>query len=390
MHFGIDAISFYTSNYYLDLKTFAAGRGKSSVKFIDDLGQHRMSIAPPNEDIVTMAANGVDELLAGVDTSCIELVIFATETGIDTSKAAATHIHKLFNLPRRCRVVEIKQACYGATFGLQMALPWLQRNENSKVLLIAADIARYDLHSVAESSQGGGAIAMLLSANPKLLAIDDYAGFCTKETMDFWRPNYLAHALVDGRLSCDTYMRLAEESFAQYAALSNRSFSDHRRFCYHVPLAKLVERTHGRLAKVNGLSLTPELLSEQIHEGLIYAREVGNCYTASLYLGILSLLENSAVDLSGSLIGLYSYGSGSVAEFFAAQVVPGYENYLPRQPVKNILDQRQELSFSDYEKLYQFKFPQTGEIFKLPTVWHTGKFCLKEIRGHRRIYEKLE
>jgi hydroxymethylglutaryl-CoA synthase len=388
MQFGIDAINFYTSKYYLDLQTLATARDVVSTKFSDELGQHKMAVAPPCEDPITMAANGVNELLATRDTSGIELVIFATESGVDAAKSAATHIHGLFNLPKRCRSVEIKQACYGATFGLQMVLAWLQQNEKKQALLIASDIASYGLDTAAEASQGCGAIAMLLSANPKLLTIDSHAGFCTKETMDFWRPNYLDYALVDGRLSCDVYMRLAKESLGQYLALSERQFSDHDRFCYHTPIARLVESTHRKLAR--GSLLSKELCERQIRDGLVYGREVGNCYTASLYLGVLSLLENSDNDLSDRLIGLYSYGSGSVAEFFAARVVRGYRDHLPKQHTGKILELRKELSLDDYERWHRFQLPTSGENFEFSEKWDTGKFRLKGIREHQRIYERLE
>ena len=37
---------------------------------------------------------------------------------------------------------------------------------------------------------------------------------------------------------------------------------------------------------------------------------MGNCYTASMYVGLASLLEQSDRDLTGKRIGLFSYGSG--------------------------------------------------------------------------------
>jgi hydroxymethylglutaryl-CoA synthase len=389
MNFGIDTISFYTSKYYLDLKTLAAARNIDFTKFYDDLGQKKMAIAPPNEDIVTLAANALEPILKDEDTADIEMVLFATETGIDLSKAAATYIHKLFNLPKRCRVIELKQACYSATFGLQMGLAWLRQNPQKKVLLLASDIAHYEFNTAAESSQGCGAIAMILSANPRLLEIESTAGFCTKETMDFWRPNYSDVALVDGRLSCNIYMRLAEETWQQYVQLTGRKFTDHDRFCYHIPVAKLVERTHKKLAQINGIkNLTAEQIEYQVGQSLIYSREVGNCYTASLYLGILSLLENTKTDLTGKLIGLYSYGSGSIGEFFAARVMNNYQNYLLSKHHQSMLTTRQELSVAEYEEFYRFKMPTDGSSFKLPT-WETGKFRLQALEQHQRIYEKV-
>lgn len=389
MKFGIDAVSFYTSNYYIDLKTLANARKIDVAKFYDDLGQKKMAIAPPNEDVVTLAANALEPVLTSEDAAKIEMVMFATETAADLSKAAATYIHKLFNLPKRCRVVELKQACYSATFGLQMGLVWLRQNPEKKVLLLASDIACYEFNTPAESSQGCGAVAILLSSNPRLLEVESVAGFCTKETMDFWRPNYSEVALVDGRLSCDTYMRFAEETWAQYAQLTGRKFSDHDRFCYHSPVAKLVERTHRKLARINGIkNLDEEQIDYQIGRSLVYSREIGNCYTASLYLGIISLLENVTTDLAGKLIGLYSYGSGSSGEFFAARVVDNYQTKLLGERHQEMLRARHELSFFEYEELYKFKLPMDGSSLKL-FPWQTGKFRLRGLVEHQRAYEKV-
>ena len=390
MNFGIDVISFYTSGYYLDLKTLVDGRKTEVSKFYADLGQKKLAIAPPNEDVVTLAANAAIHALTNVDVANIEMVLFATETGVDFSKAAATYIHKLFNLPRRCRVIELKQACYSSTFGLHMGLAWLRQNPGKKILLLASDIARYELNTVAEASRGCGAVALILSANPRLLEIEPVSGFCTRESMDFWRPNYSEIALVDGRLSCDIYMRFAIETWRQYAQLTGRKFTDHDRFCYHTPVAKLVESAHKKLARINGIkNITIEQLEYQVGQALLYSREIGNCYTASLYLSIISLLENVTTDLAGKLIGLYSYGSGSSGEFFAARVVANYQDNLLRQLHQEMLMARRELAFKEYEEFYQFKMPTDGSTLKLP-LWKTGKFRLKALAQHQRIYEQVE
>ena len=51
--------------------------------------------------------------------------------------------------------------------------------------------------------------------------------------------------------------------------------------------------------------------------------QVGNIYTGSLYLALASLLEAEAAELEGQRIGLFSYGSGCCAEYFAGRVVKG-------------------------------------------------------------------
>lgn len=47
MKVGIDLIHFATSNYYLDLKTYAQEKGTDPNKYLIGIGQEKMSIAPP-------------------------------------------------------------------------------------------------------------------------------------------------------------------------------------------------------------------------------------------------------------------------------------------------------------------------------------------------------
>ncbi|MFE4261002.1 hydroxymethylglutaryl-CoA synthase [Streptomyces sp. NPDC056883] len=75
--------------------------------------------------------------------------------------------------------------------------------------------------------------------------------------------------------------------------------------------------------------------SALMHDDIIDAsdtrrgRPAAHVATASLYLGLAALLDN-ADDLTGQAIGLFNYGSGGVAEFFAGVPVPGYRAHLRR------------------------------------------------------------
>lgn len=385
---GIDAISFYTPHYYLELKTLAEARSIDPNKFSVGLGQEKMAVIPPDEDIVTMAADAGHRLLRNEDLSNIELFLFATESAVDQSKAAGIFVHHLLKLPSRCRVVELKQACYSATAGLQMALAMLKQTPNKKVLLIAADIAKYGLNTTGESSQGGAAVAMLLSANPRLLEIEPEAGFYTEDVMDFWRPNYREEALVEGKYSCEVYLRVLQHTWEQYSTLSNRSVADHFRFCYHVPVPKLVETAHQCLIKFNGLpKLSKEELNFQLGPALQYGRITGNCYTAALYLSLISLLENTPPHLAGKRIGFYSYGSGCVGEFFSGIVQEGYHVYLDKDFHQQMLSARQALSFEQYETFYKFRHPVDGSVVALEG-YKKGRYRLAGHKDHKRIYEK--
>ena len=121
MSVGIDEISFYTSNYFLDLRTLAEVQQIESDKYYTGIGQEKMSMAAPDEDVVTMAANAAQQVIDRVGVDCISSLLFATETGVDQSKAAGVYVHRLLGLNSNCRVVELKQACYSATAAIQMA-----------------------------------------------------------------------------------------------------------------------------------------------------------------------------------------------------------------------------------------------------------------------------
>ena len=209
---GIDSARFYTPRYVMSLDTLAQARGIDPKRFHDNLGQHTMSVCPPNENIVTLAANAAQALINPENKSQIDYVMLATESGIDQSKAASVYVHHLLGLSPHCRVIELKQACYSATCGLRLALNHIQLNPDKKVLLIATDIARYGLNTTGESSQGAGAVAMILSANPRLLRIEPEHGIYVEDAMDFWRPNYLDHALVDGKRSCALYFKTSKRN----------------------------------------------------------------------------------------------------------------------------------------------------------------------------------
>jgi len=385
---GIDAISFYTSRYFLDLKTLAAARGTDPDKYFIGLGQEKMAIPPPDEDIVTMAANAARPIVEGHDISNLELLLFATESGIDQSKAGGIFVHGLLNLPKRCRTVELKEACYGATAGLQMALAMVERNPKTKALVIGTDIARYELGSPGEPTQGCGAVAILISADPKIMLIDRETGMLTEDVMDFWRPNYRDQAVVDGKYSTRIYLNSLLETWKQYAEKSGRSYHDIDYFCYHLPFTKIAVKAQERLAKLNNVEMTDAQLEAALRDSLRYNRITGNSYSASLYVGLNSLLDHAEADLAGKRIGLYSYGSGCVAEYFSGLVQPGYRSHIRAHAHREMMNNRTELTFQQYEDIFNLRFPTDGGAHTF-AQYRTGAFRLAGVNEHKRLYERV-
>ena len=150
MNVGIDKINFYVPPYYVDMAELAQARKVDPNKFLIGIGQSEMAVSPKTQDIVTFAANAAKEILTTEDLSTIDMIIVGTESSIDESKASAVVLHRLLGIQPFARSFEIKEACYGATAAVQMAKNHVTLNPNSKVLVIASDIAKYGLNSGGE------------------------------------------------------------------------------------------------------------------------------------------------------------------------------------------------------------------------------------------------
>ena len=191
MKIGIDKLAFATTPYYLAMEDLAQGRNVDPNKYLIGIGQSKQAVVPPTQDVVTLAAAAADKLLDPVERDQVSTVIVATESGIDNSKAAAVYVKHLLKLSDFTRAVEVKEACYSATAALQFARGLVALNPQEKILVIASDIARYGLETGGEVTQGAGAVAMLITANPRVLAIEPTSVAYTKDVMDFWRPLYV-------------------------------------------------------------------------------------------------------------------------------------------------------------------------------------------------------
>jgi len=345
-------------------------------------------VPPPDEDVVTLAANAVIQAMENIDARQIDTLMFATESGVDQSKAAGIWVHKLTNLPKNMRVFELKQACYSGAGGLALALPYLLQHPDRKILIVAADIARYGLESVGEPTQGAGAIAMVLSTSPKIMTFELSSGIFTQDVMDFWRPNYRDEALVDGKYSIKMYLRTLMEAWEQYTALSGRRFEDFNKFVYHLPFAKMGEKAHSFLVKHAAETLEESEWLKQIEDAAVYQRVIGNTYAASVFTALQSLLDVSTEDLSGKRIGLFSYGSGSVGEFFSGAVLPGYRTHLHSSRHQQQIISRIPLDYNTYAEFYSYKsnMPTDGSAISTP-IHKTGSFRFAGLQEHRRIYE---
>ena len=373
----------------MKLNDLAAARATDPEKLSKGLLLKELSIAPLTEDIITLGAAAADPILTSEDKEKIDMVIVATESSIDQSKAAAVFIHGLLAIQPFARSFEIKEACYGATAALDYAKLHIEKYPDSKVLVIASDIAKYGINTPGEPTQGAGAIAMLISKDPRILIFNEDNVAQTRDVMDFWRPNYSTTPYVNGLYSTQQYLDCLKTTWDEYQKRHKLSLKDFAAYCFHLPYPKLALKG---LNKIMDKSLPQEQqdqLKENFEKSILYSQKVGNIYTGSLFLGLLSLLENSDNLKAGDKIALFSYGSGAVAEIFSASLVPGYEKQLSRTRLEE-LDQRQALSVEEYEHIFFAEAELDAEGNASFSGYEEQSFALAEIAEHQRKYIKVE
>lgn len=385
MKIGIDKIGFYTPNMYVETENLAKARHIDPGKFTIGIGQEKMAVTPITQDAVSLAANAALEILTDEDKKAIDYVIFATESGIDHSKAASIYIHELLDLEPNVRSIEVKQACYSATAGIQIAKGHIALNPESKVLILGADISRYGLETSGEVTQGAGAVAMVVSADPKIMTIESPSVYQTEDVMDFWRPLHSDTAFVQGKYSVDQYIKFFQNLYYAHHDKTNIGLSDLDAILFHLPYTKM---------GMKALKSVVEEANEADRERLLanfdiskrYNAIVGNIYTGSLYLSLISLLELNTTIEAGSRIGLFSYGSGAVGEFFTGILQPNYREALYKEKHDNMLDNRTEVSVEAYEKTFQDTIPSGTENIELPIEQDPATICFAGIKDHMRQY----
>ncbi|XHV78258.1 hydroxymethylglutaryl-CoA synthase [Streptococcus dysgalactiae subsp. equisimilis] len=386
MKIGIDKIGFATSQYVLKLDDLALARQTDPAKFSQGLLIEALSVTPVTEDIVTLAASAADQILTDEDKATIDMVILATESSVDQSKAAAIYVHHLMGIQPFARSFEVKEACYSATAALDYAKLHVAAKPESRVLVIASDIAKYGIDSAGESTQGAGSIAMLITANPRILELHQDNVAQTRDIMDFWRPNYSTTPFVNGIYSTKQYLDSLETTWQAYQDKTGAQLTDFAAFCFHLPFPKLALKGLNKMMDESLPVEHKEHLLENFQASITYSKQIGNIYTGSLYLGLLSLLENSKTLQAGDRIGLFSYGSGAVSEIFSGQLVAGYEQMLMTNR-QTILDQRHRLSVAEYEELFyeEAKLDEQGNASF--NTYLTSKFALTEIKDNQRLYQ---
>jgi len=426
---GIDDIAIYIPRLYIDASDFAINRGLDPVKLQKGLGVSQMAIVDANQDPACLAANACLQIMQKNKLSPEDIgrLYISTESAFDESKAMNSYVVGMLEQVygqgafEHCGGVETKFACVSGSYALYDNTNWIRAGEaeGKHALVVVSDIAKYDMGSSGEMTQGAGAVVMLLNDNPRLLAFDPkVTATSIKDEYDFYRPFGKETPIVHGQYSNLLYMIQVRKALEAYKKKvistglikikTDETILDHMDYInMHLPysnmgkkaLAYLVRHEwrqlprwkkilqdiemdepipkdpRGTIESVLGdeefmakdheftklFTRTPEyqeIYESKLSSSLIASTMIGNLYTASLYLGFRSSLEfeyKKGIDLEGKRIGFGSYGSGSSAMVFSGVVQPEYEEIVNKMDLELEIGNRKRLTWEEYEELHENK-----------------------------------
>lgn len=424
---GIDDIAIYIPKLYVDAEDFAEERDINLDKLQKGLGIYQMAMVDSNQDPACMAANATLQIMKNNDLSPADIgrLYISTESSFDESKAMNAYVVGMLEQVygddtfSHCGGVETKFACVSGSYALYDNVNWIRAGESGDqyALVVVSDIAKYELGSSGEITQGAGAVAMLLNEQPRLLRFDPrVTATSIRDEYDFYRPFGKDTPIVRGQYSNLLYLvqvRKALEQYKQKAARSGliRPNSDESVLDYidymnmHLPYSAMGRKALAYLIRHEWRSLprwrnvikeigmeeptstfspsaidsllqdpgfiekdtmfnrklmkTPEFIDvyeKKLASSLIASKRIGNLYTASLYLGFRSSLEfeyRKGIDLAGKRIGFGSYGSGSSAMVFSGVIQDDYREAVTCLNLDKDMANRQRLTLEEYERLHR-------------------------------------
>lgn len=315
---------------------------------------------------------------------------------------------------KNCDVVDLTFACIGAVDALENCLNWVKVHPKKKAIVIASDVAKYGLESSGEYTQGAGAVAMLVTSNPNLISINETIGISMEHVSDFFKPRqeidnehlknskttvqeltnsnkekielYSEEPVFDGQYSNECYQNRIREALDHFKSETNINFlKEWNHLIFHLPyayqgrrmmldiwiewikengdLVKL-ENEIGKLDKINYKDWKKAasksnsykiFIDQKIKDGEMASSYIGNMYTASIFMSLISLLfcaNDKKNKISGNTIGFLSYGSGSKSKIFQGKIKDNWEHKIEHLKVMEDIQSREIISFNSYENLH--------------------------------------
>ncbi len=407
MKVGIEAAHFFIPDLYLEIKDLAIERGIDSLKLEKGLGLKKMAVLNSNEDTATLAANALLRLIEtySIHPNDISKIYLGTESALDAAKPTCTYAVQMVEEQlvakygvhcfRNCDVLDMTFACIGGIDALQNALDFVRVHPNRKAIVIAADYAKYELESSGEYTQGAGAVALLISSSPNLLEIESIFGIVTESVFDFFKPrryfdkNILKNApenypdtleiftdepIFDGQYSNECFRERINEAYYHFKsgmATTENRLDEWQHLIFHLPYAFHGKRiltelfaleneinieTNETLKQVASSEFYQQFVKEKIEASQKASSEIGNMYTASIFMALLSTLQTAfdeGKEITENKVGFFAYGSSSKAKVFEGIINKNWKSVVVQWQLFQSLANRTPIDFNTYLQLHK-------------------------------------
>ena len=402
---GIERITAYPCTMSLDMVELAQARGKDPAHPKDDLWIDTRSINPSYEDPITMAVNAALAVLDDDLRKDVELVIAGTESSLDFGKPLTTYVQRLCGLGSNVRNFETKHACYGGTSAVMMAAHWVASGAapGKKALVIMTDQSRGHLGKPWEYVLGAGATALIISDHPDVVEFElQHNGYWTQEIHDTYRPT-ARHEVGHADTSLFGYLEAAEGSYEHFMRKAGEPNYDSyfKKHIYHVPFGAMTYRAHRSLVRKQQAMKNKEIrahFERKSKPALKFNRRFGGTYTSATFIALMGLIDASDDLDEGDRISMFSYGSGSCAEFYPLKVGPKAKQVVAAAKLDAGLDARRALSVPEYEAVENARtllvdnpdFESNYDLIEGHYAEHyegRGRCVLEAVRGWERYYK---
>ena len=417
MKVGIDSISFDVAKIHLPITTLAKARNIEPEKLEKGLGLLKMTLADSHQDTVVFGANALTKLIIqnSINLDEIARIYVGTESSIDSSKPISSFLISLMeqkfgeNILAECDVVDFTFACIGGVDAMQNCIDFVKLNPTKKAIVVTTDLAKYDLNSTGEYTQGAGAVAMLISSNPKIIAFENNWATSTKGVFDFFKPyRTVSKEAITGNLENESWFENLEAEIEIHkeqpvfdGQYSNQCYMDRTRDAYfsfkklkqteatiyntwesiimHLPYAfqgrrmlseiytldaddktitgqEDAQEYQNKLKETSKSEEYKNFVTKKLMPAELASSLIGNLYTGSIFMGLLSTLSHfydTNKDVSGAKFGFLAYGSGSKSKVFEGIIQPEWRAAVANCKLFETLDNSIEIDFETYEKLHK-------------------------------------
>ncbi|MFX0047718.1 MAG: hydroxymethylglutaryl-CoA synthase family protein [Candidatus Hermodarchaeota archaeon] len=410
---GIDSVGFYAPKYYIKLDDLALQRNIDPGKFNKGLMVHEMRVPEVNEDIISLGLKaGYQALMkGGVSPKNIDALFVGTETITYAVKSVSNIFAELLEISPNALTMDSYNACAGGTLALLNAIALIEKDIISKALVISADVSSYHLGSASEPTQGSGAVALVISKNPRVASFSEKFGKISGNVDDFFRAAYEKEAKAFGHYSVETYLDFQLKAYDDLIKHIGDFHADY--YTFHAPFSKLPIKcmqeiiqkrwiSHiNDLPKINmnhikssilkkldafmhDITVLPEWLylklrergyssetlenishklignfTEKVLPQLRVPSHFGNMYNASIWAQITYIAEEFA--RVGDVVYFGSYGSGATCISGLLKFKKGFKKIVRQPPkISDFINNKELKTINEYEQIKAGQFsPKT-------------------------------